>query len=84
MDSNLILSAAFPADAIVSSVRRVQPDLLVMGASGYGRFRRALLGSTTTQVLDAVSCDMLLVPKGSKPHDRWRPQLHRSRKRTQP
>jgi len=84
MDSNLILSAAFPADAIVGSVRRVQPDLLVMGASGYGRFRRALLGSTTTQVLDAVSCDVLLVPKGSKPQNRRRPHVHRFRNRTQP
>jgi nucleotide-binding universal stress UspA family protein len=83
MDSNLILSAAFPADAILSSVRRVQPDLLVMGASGYGRFRRALLGSTTTQVLDAVSGDVLLVPKRSKPPNRWRLHLHRSRRRTQ-
>lgn len=83
-DSNLILSAAFPADAIVISVKRVQPDLLVMGARGYGRFRRALLGSTATQVLDAVSCDVLLVPRGSRPQNRRRVHLHRSRKRTQP
>jgi nucleotide-binding universal stress UspA family protein len=83
MDSNLILSAAFPAEAIVSSVSRLQPDLLVMGARGYGRFRRALLGSTATQVLDAVPCDVLLVPRGAKLQSRRRLYSHRPEKGTQ-
>jgi len=82
-DSNLILSAAFPAEAIVSSVSRLQPDLLVMGARGYGRFRRALLGSTATQVLDAVPCDVLLVPRGAKLQSRRRLHSHRPEKGTQ-
>lgn len=65
IDSNLILSAAFPAEAVLGAIKRMQPDLLVMGTSGYGRFRRALLGSTAGQVLDAASCDVLVVPQGS-------------------
>ena len=72
IDSNLILSAAFPAEAIVSSVKRVQADLLVMGTRGYGRFRRVLLGSTASQVLDAVPCDVLLVPRGATQESRGR------------
>ena len=68
-DCNLILSSAFPFEAIVNSVGRVQSDLLVMGTRGYGRLRRVLLGSIVRPVLDEVSCDVLLVP--------WRESRHR-------
>jgi universal stress protein E len=68
-DCNLILSSAFPFEAIVNSVVRVQSDLLVMGTRGYGRLRRVLLGSIVRPVLDEVSCDVLLVP--------WRESRHR-------
>jgi universal stress protein E len=67
-DCNLILSSAFPFEAIVNSVKRVQSDLLVMGTRGYGRFRRVLLGSIVRPVLDEVPCDVLLVPwRASQP-----------------
>jgi universal stress protein E len=65
VDCNLILSGAYPAEAILSAIKRMQPNLLVIGTSGYGRFRRALLGSTASQLLDAASCDLLVVPRGS-------------------
>jgi len=68
IDCNLILSVAFPAEAVLGAIKRMEPDLLVMGTSGYGRFRRALLGSTASQVLDAASRDVLVVPQGSTQH----------------
>jgi len=61
---SVILSVAFPAEAVLGAIKRMEPDLLVMGTSGYRRFRRALLGSTASLVLDAASCDVLVVPQG--------------------
>jgi universal stress protein E len=72
-DCNLILSSAFPLEAIVNSVKRVQSDLLVMGTRGYGRLRRLLLGSIVRPVLDEVPCDILLVPWRASQHSRERP-----------
>jgi universal stress protein E len=67
-DCNLILSVAFPAEAILCTVERMKPDLLVIGTSGYGRLGRALLGSTASLVLAVASCDVLVVPQGSTRH----------------
>lgn len=64
-DCNLILSVAFPTEAILRTIECLRPDLLVMGTAGYGRFRRVLLGSTASRVLDAAPCDVLVVPQGS-------------------
>ena len=50
---------------ILRTVQRVQPDLLVMGTRGYGRARRALLGSVANQVMHQAKCDVLIVPEGS-------------------
>jgi universal stress protein E len=65
IDCNLILSVAFPAEAVLGTIECLKPDLLVMGTGGYGRFRRALLGSIASRVLDAAPCDVLVVPQGS-------------------
>jgi universal stress protein E len=65
IDCNLILSVAFPAEAVLGTIECLRPDLLVMGTGGYGRFRRALLGSTASRVLEAAPCDVLVVPQGS-------------------
>jgi nucleotide-binding universal stress UspA family protein len=51
-----------PATAILRAVEILQPDLVVLGTRGHGRFRRALLGSVASEVLRAVQCDVLLVP----------------------
>ena len=68
IDCNLILSVAFPAEAVLCTIKRMKPDLLVMGTSGFGRLGRALLGSTASLVLDAASCDVLVIPQGSTRH----------------
>jgi universal stress protein E len=52
-----------PATAILSAVDVLEPDLVVLGTRGNGRFRRALLGSVATEVMNAVGCDVLLVPE---------------------
>ncbi|HEY0683811.1 MAG TPA: universal stress protein [Steroidobacter sp.] len=54
-----------PAMSIRRAIEMYQPDLLVMGTNGIGRMRRALIGSVANQILDAATCDVLIVPRGS-------------------
>jgi universal stress protein E len=58
----VILTDSRPAHAIRDALGETNPDLLVMGTRGHGRFRRALLGSTAHEMLGLVDCDVLLVP----------------------
>jgi universal stress protein E len=58
----MMLMDARPGAAIREALRETNPDLLVMGTRGHGRFRRALLGSTAHEMLSSVDCDVLLVP----------------------
>jgi universal stress protein E len=60
----VMVMEARPATAIVRAVGETSPDLLVLGTRGFGRLRRALLGSTAHEVLNATDCDVLLVPDG--------------------
>lgn len=59
----IIIVERRPASAILGAVERLQPDLLVLGTRGHGRFRRALLGSVASDVLHTAQCDVLLVPE---------------------
>jgi len=54
-----------PSGALLRSIRRSEPDLLVMGTRGRGRIRRVLLGSVASEVLHRAHCDVLVVPQGS-------------------
>jgi universal stress protein E len=58
----VILIDSRPAPAIRAVLRTTQPDLLVLGTRGHGRFRRVLLGSTAHEILRDADCDVLLVP----------------------
>jgi universal stress protein E len=62
---NVVIEEGNAASAINSAVERVRPDLLVMGTRGYGRARRALLGSVANRVMHQAKCDVLIVPEGS-------------------
>jgi nucleotide-binding universal stress UspA family protein len=54
-----------PAAAILRAIDAIKPGLVVLGTRGHGRFRRALLGSTASDVLRAAHGDVLLVPDRS-------------------
>jgi universal stress protein E len=58
----VILIDARPGPAIRTVLRTQQPELLVLGTRGHGRFRRVLLGSTANEILREAECDVLLVP----------------------
>lgn len=51
--------------AILRAINRYEPDLLVIGTRGGGRFRQAMVGSVANRVLHATPCDVLIVPQGS-------------------
>ncbi|MGD9599979.1 MAG: universal stress protein [Steroidobacteraceae bacterium] len=52
-----------PFDAIRGAVEKRAPHLLVIGTRGLGGIARALLGSVAEQVLRAIECDILVVPR---------------------
>jgi universal stress protein E len=62
----LIVENATPSEAIQNVVRRVRPDLLVLGTRGRGRMGRAVLGSVANRVTATARCDVLVVPDGTK------------------
>lgn len=59
---------ALPGDAtevIANTVRRTAADVLVMGAVSRRRLDKPVIGNTAEKVIDAVSCDVLVVkPRG--------------------
>lgn len=52
---------------LVACATRIRATMVVMGAVSRSRLERLLVGSTAEQVLDALSCDVLIVrPRGLK------------------
>jgi universal stress protein E len=60
----VVIAENHPVSAIVRAVEIHRPDVLVLGTSGGGPVRRALLGSVANQLLRTVTCDVLIVPRG--------------------
>lgn len=58
----IILREGEPFSTINESVRRQNPDLLVIGTWGHTGLKRLLLGSVANEVLREVECDVLAVP----------------------
>ncbi|HUP53567.1 MAG TPA: universal stress protein [Longimicrobiales bacterium] len=56
------LSASLPVDGIARAAEEFEPDLIALGAHGYGFGSRALLGSTASSVARTVRQPVLLVP----------------------
>jgi nucleotide-binding universal stress UspA family protein len=50
------------SSSIVAEVRRLKPDVLVMGQSHHHRFLQALIKSPTERVLEAIDCVLMIVP----------------------
>lgn len=63
----VVIAEHHPASAIRHAIEMYQPDLLVMGTSGGGRVRRALIGSVANRIMEVAACDVLVVPRGSVP-----------------
>jgi universal stress protein E len=54
-----------PIDAIVEATRRSHSAIVVMGAVSRSGFKRLVIGNTAERILDALSCDVLVVkPEG--------------------
>ena len=51
---------------VENAVRRLNADLLVLGTAARTGIAHVLLGTVAGDVLRAVSCDVLLVPRGTK------------------
>jgi nucleotide-binding universal stress UspA family protein len=75
----VILVDARPGPAIRTVIRNRQPELLVLGTRGHGRFRRVLLGSTANEILREADCDVLLVPDSAIRAARRAPRAPRTR-----
>jgi nucleotide-binding universal stress UspA family protein len=58
----VILEHGATPTAMKNVLRRLNPDLLVVGTRGRGRWRRALLGSDANQILSTATSDVLAVP----------------------
>jgi nucleotide-binding universal stress UspA family protein len=59
LGSQCFSTVVFQGDAArvaVDHARSARCDLIVMSTHGYGPFRRLLIGSVTTQVLDQADC----------------------------
>ena len=52
---------ARPLDAIRRTIERVEPQLLVIGASRWFMLKRILFGSVADQVLRTIDCDILAI-----------------------
>ena len=50
-----------PASVILNVSSAGKYDLIIMGNRGLGRFKRLLLGSVSTKVVNHASCSILLV-----------------------
>lgn len=49
------------ASMIIDQVEKDTPDLLVIGSRGMGGFKRLVLGSTASKVINHVCCNILVV-----------------------
>lgn len=58
----LFIDNATPTAAIRKVVRRLNPELLVLGTRGRGWLGRTLLGSVANRVIATARCDILVVP----------------------
>lgn len=60
-----LLLAARPIDAIAEAARRCGSAIVVMGAVSRSGLKRVLIGNTAERILDALTCDVLVM----KPED---------------
>jgi universal stress protein E len=59
--SRRYLVARQPIDAIAEAVRKSRSAIVVMGAISRSGFRRILIGNTAEQILDDLTCDIMVI-----------------------
>lgn len=52
-----------PIEAILSSIKEKNIDLVIMGTKGISNFLDAVLGSNTSKVIEKASCPVIAVPE---------------------
>ena len=67
IDYECEVASGDPAHTLVEIVERFGCDLVVMGASGTGTVRSALLGSVSNEVLHAAGVPVMIVKSSSEP-----------------
>lgn len=62
-DANIeiVVSEGKPATAILTAIREIEPDLVVMGTHGRSRLDHLLIGSVAERVVRKAPCSVLLV-----------------------
>ncbi|KAK9147027.1 hypothetical protein Sjap_006930 [Stephania japonica] len=58
-----IVGSGDAREVICEAVKKVEPELLVMGSHGYGFIKRALLGSVSDHCSKKVKCPVLIVKR---------------------
>ncbi|SMP42772.1 Nucleotide-binding universal stress protein, UspA family [Neorhodopirellula lusitana] len=58
---NHIVREGYPGETIVAIAREVEPELLVIGATGHSAIARVLLGSTSDYIATHAPCSVLVV-----------------------
>lgn len=59
-----VVSGGTPARALLAVASSTHPDLVVLGTSGHGAWKRMFLGSTATKVVTEAPCPALVIPAG--------------------
>lgn len=60
------LDGGVVALALAEEAARASVDLLVVGARGFGPVRRVLLGSVSAELMRALPCGLMVVPRGAR------------------
>lgn len=65
-EPSIVLEEGRPAEVLQRAVKRLTPDLVVIGTRGQGALGRAVLGSTAEEALRSLECDVLAVPPAAE------------------
>lgn len=62
IDVEVIANPGQPSTIILEAAKATQPEMLIIGRSGHGKLRRAIMGSVSRYVAEHAECPVLIVP----------------------
>lgn len=62
LEARTLVAMGPPVEAILDTVKREKPDLVIMASHGRSGLQRLMVGSVTEGVLRRVGCPVLVVP----------------------